>query len=127
MAGGARDRGIRSSVGAPIVVGDRVWGVMAVATREAQPLAADAEAQLAQFGELVATAIANTEARGEVERLADEQAALRRVATLVAAGVQPADLFSAVSQEVAQLFGTELATVGRFDPDGPANVVVGLA
>jgi PAS domain S-box-containing protein len=127
VAGGARDRGIRSSVGAPILVGDRVWGVMAVATREARPLAADAEAQLAQFGELVATAIANTEARGEVERLADEQAALRRVATLVAAGVQPSDLFSAVSQEVAQLFGTELASVGWFDPDGPANVIVGLA
>ena len=120
VAGDARDRGIRSSVGAPIVVGDRVWGVMAVATREAQPLSADAEAQLGQFGELVATAIANTEARGEVERLADEQAALRRVATLVAAGVEPADLFAAVSQEVAQLFGTEYASVGRFDPDGPA-------
>ena len=127
VAGGARDRGIRSSVGAPIVVGDRVWGVMAVATREARPLAADAEAQLAQFSELVATAIANTQARGEIERLADEQAALRRVATLVAAGVQPAELFSAVSEEVAQLFGTEFAAVGWFDPDGPAVVVVGLA
>ena len=127
VAGGARDRGIRSSVGAPIVVGDRVWGVMAVATREARPLAADAEAQLAQFSELVATAIANTQARGEIERLADEQAALRRVATLVAAGVQPAELFSAVSQEVAQLLGTDVASVGRFDPDGPAYVVVGLA
>jgi PAS domain S-box-containing protein len=127
VAGSARDRGIRSSVGAPIVVGDRVWGVMAVATRETRPLAGDAEAQLAQFGELVATAIANTEARAEVERLAEEQAALRRVATLVAAGVQPADLFSAVSQEVAHLFGTKYASVGRYDPDGSAVVIVGLA
>jgi PAS domain S-box-containing protein len=76
---------------------------------------------------LAFTDIANAETRAEVERLAREQAALRRVATLVAAGVQPADLFSAVSQEVAQLFGTEYASVGRFDPDGPAVVVVGMA
>jgi PAS domain S-box-containing protein len=76
---------------------------------------------------LAFTAIADAETRAEVERLADEQAALRRVATLVAAGVQPVDLFSAVSQEVAQLFGTEFSAVGRFDPDGPAVVVVGLA
>ncbi|MEN3279920.1 MAG: hypothetical protein V7607_1060 [Solirubrobacteraceae bacterium] len=76
---------------------------------------------------LAFTDIGNAETRAEVERLVREQAALRRVATLVAAGVQPADLFSAVSREVAQLFGTEFASVGRFDPDGPAVVVVGLA
>src|SRR4051812_38510579 len=76
---------------------------------------------------LAFTDIANAETRAEVERLANEQTALRRVATLVAAGVEPADLFSAVSREVAQLFDTEFATVGWFDPDGPAVVVVGLA
>ena len=38
----------------------------------------------------MATAIANAEARAEVARLADEQAALRRVATLVAQGALPA-------------------------------------
>ena len=43
--------------------------------------------RLTDFTELVATAIANAEARAEVERLAEEQAALRRVATLVARGV----------------------------------------
>src|SRR4051794_2401220 len=57
----------------------------------------------------------------------DELSALRRVATLVAQGVQPVEIFSAVSEEVGRLFGSDLAAVGRFDPDGPANVVVGLA
>src|SRR3954451_19880015 len=52
---------------------------------------------------LALTDTANAETRAEVERLADEQAALRRVATLVAAGVEPADLVAAVSREVAQL------------------------
>jgi PAS domain S-box-containing protein len=66
-------------------------------------------------------------AETELQRLADEQAALRRMATLVARGVPPAEIFSAVSQEVGRLFGTDLAAVGRFDPDGPAYIVVGVA
>jgi signal transduction histidine kinase len=45
----------------------------------------------------------------------------------VAQGVRPADIFSAVSVEVSRLFGTDYAAIGRFDPDGPANVVVGLS
>jgi signal transduction histidine kinase len=90
-------------------------------------LPAETESRLGQFTELMETAIANAEARAEVQRLANEQAALRRVATLVAQGVQPAELFSAVSQEVGRLFGTPQAAVARFDPDGMAHVVVGLA
>ena len=48
------------------------------------PLPPDTEERLTRFTELVATAILNAQARAEVQRLADEQAALRRVATLVA-------------------------------------------
>ena len=130
VADGAQERGIRSSIGCPIAVGNRTWGVMAVATRRAEPLPAEAEARIGQFTELVATAIANTEARAEVERLAEEQAALRRVATFVAEGVQPAALFSAVTQEIALLFAdvsrSLLPSVIRFDP-GPEFVLVGAA
>jgi signal transduction histidine kinase len=72
-------------------------------------------------------AIANAEARAQVERLADEQAALRRVATLVAQGLPAPDIFSAVSDEVARLFGTMMAAVGRFESEEPAVVVVGAA
>ena len=43
------------------------------------------------------------QAREELTRLAEEQAALRRVATLVARGTPPAEVFAAVSAEVAQL------------------------
>src|SRR4051812_9817744 len=123
----ARELGMRSAVGCPIVVGSRTWGVMTVATYGEDSFAPETEMRVARFSELVATAIANTESRAEVERLADEQAALRRVASLVAAGVQPADLFSAVSQEVAHLLGTKYASVGRYDPDGASVVLVGLA
>jgi len=54
-----------------------------------KPLPADAEARLAGFTELVATAIANMQARVELQSSADEQAALRRVAELVARAAPP--------------------------------------
>jgi signal transduction histidine kinase len=60
------------------------------------------------------------------ERLADEQAALRRVATLAARGVPPAEIFAAVSEEVGRQFGTDAAAVVRFEHDDPAIVVVGV-
>jgi signal transduction histidine kinase len=60
-----RARALRSSVGAPIVVEGRTWGVMTLASTD-QPLAADTETRLASFTELVATAISNAEARTEL-------------------------------------------------------------
>jgi signal transduction histidine kinase len=116
--------GIRSTVGIPIVVAGRLWGAMVVSSTE--QLAEGTEARLADFTELLATAIANVESREALQQLADEQAALRRVATLVARGVRPVEIFWAVSEEVARLFGSDQAAVGRFDPDGPAIVLVGL-
>ena len=74
----------RSSAGAPINVEGRLWGVMTVGAAHEDELPPGTEYTLAQFTELVATAIANAQAREELRRVADEQAALRRVATLVA-------------------------------------------
>src|SRR5258708_13044726 len=51
-----------------------------------------------------------------LRRLYDEQAALRRVPTLVARGVSPAELFSAVSNEVGRLFGSGQAPIARSEP-----------
>ena len=86
--------GVRSAVAVPIIVSNRTWGAMMALSTVPQP--ADTEARLASFTELVATAIANAEARQELQRLADEQAALRQVATLVAQGAEPAAVFDAV-------------------------------
>jgi signal transduction histidine kinase len=112
-----RERGLRSSVGAPIVVDGRLWGVMIAASRGDRGLPVDAESRIAAFTELVATAISNTEARTQVGRLADEQAALRRVATLVARGVPQRELFGAVTEEVGRLFGGDLAGMIRYETD----------
>lgn len=118
---------IRSAVGVPILVDGRPWGVICVANPGAAPLPPSIEAGLSDFTELLATAIARAEAREALARLADEQAALRRVATLVAEGVRPAKIFSAVSDEVGQLFATHVAAVVRFDPEDQAVVLVGAA
>lgn len=73
--------GVSSSVGSPIVVEGRLWGALFVhATKTHSPLAVNTESRLTGFTELVATAIANAESRTGLARLAEEQAALRRVA-----------------------------------------------
>jgi signal transduction histidine kinase len=58
-----------------------------------------------------------------VHRLADEQAALRRVATMVAQGASPQDLFEAVAEEVGRLLPVGSAVMGRFEPDGSVTTV----
>jgi PAS domain S-box-containing protein len=121
-----RAEGIRSGLASPIVVDGELWGTITVASLKG-PLPASTAQRLADFTELVATAISNTQAREELRRIADEQAALRRVATLVAEAAEPAEVFGAVSAEVGGLFGSEVAVVAKFDPDGPALIVVGLA
>jgi len=118
-----RELGFRSSVGSPIVVGERLWGVMVVSSKAAWPLAPDTESRIAHFTELAATAIANVRARCEMQRLADEQAALRRVATLVARDCPPPEVFSAVAEEVGSLLRVEGARIWRYENEQTATAV----
>jgi PAS domain S-box-containing protein len=118
-----RELGLRASVGAPIVVDQRLWGVMIASSKGDRPLPLDAESRITAFTELVATAISNTEARTQVRRLAGEQAALRRVATLVARGVPASELFGAVTKEVGRLFGADLAGMIRYETEATVTPV----
>ena len=59
----------------------------------------------------------------EVRLLAEEQAALRRVATLVAREPSPEAVFAAVAEEVGRLLGVENTLEYRFEADGAATVV----
>jgi signal transduction histidine kinase len=121
----ARSMGIRAAAGAPVLVRGRVWGAMAVGSSRPEPLPAGTEMRIGAFAELVATAIANTEARRELEQVAAEQAALGRVATLVAEAVPPGDVFTAVAAEVAGLFGVPLVGLFRYEREGVATVIAG--
>jgi signal transduction histidine kinase len=62
----AQELGIRSSVGCPIVVGARTWGVIAASRTHRAPFPPNTESRIADFTALVATAIANAEARADV-------------------------------------------------------------
>jgi signal transduction histidine kinase len=117
VAAVVRGAGMRSTVASPIVVERRLWGAMVVLSPRHDPFPENTEARLTDFTELVATAIANAESRAAVARLADEQSALRHVATMVAQGVSPQDLFAAVAEEVGRLLPAASATMGRFEPD----------
>ena len=64
--------------------------------------------------------------RETLERLAEEQAALLRLATLVADGVPPHEIFSAVGDELAQLFAAN-GLVLRYEEDGLGIVSVGVS
>lgn len=115
-----------ATVGAPIVVERNIWGFMVGAAKPGMPIPPNVEGRLARFTELIATAIANREARQKLSQLADEQAALRRVATLVARGARPPEVFAMVSKEVAQVFGADHVAIGRYDADGSTMTIVGL-
>jgi signal transduction histidine kinase len=118
-----RDGGVRSAAGAPITVDGRLWGMMAAGVSGDDRLPADTEARLASFTELLAMAIANAESRAGLARLAEEQAALRRVATLVARGTRPEDVFAAAAEEVGHLLPVDHAGLGRYEPDGSITAV----
>jgi GAF domain-containing protein len=127
-----RRMGIRSSVAAPIVVEGQMWGVIAIVGWHGR-FPDDTEERMSGFTELVGTAIANAEGRAQLEqsrdelhRLAEEQASLRRVATLVARGVPPAEVFSAVAQEVGLVLGADATSIVRLDPDGAVTLVAGV-
>ncbi len=65
-------------------------------------------------------------AQEELSRLAAEQAALRRVATLVAGRTTPDEIFQAVTEEVGLLLSADRAAVVRYEADGEWTTVVSV-
>lgn len=65
----------------------------------------------------------NTQLYARYRRVADEQAALRRVATLVARAAPPEDVFTAVAAEAGSLLGVDHAFLVRYDPPDALEVV----
>ena len=123
--------GLRSAVGMPIHVNGRLWGMIAVGSGEG-PLPDGTGRRMTEFTDLVATAVANAQnraaleaSRDELARLLAEQAALRRVATLVAREVAPVEIFLAVAEEIRRLLDADSAGIARFEPDGTAVVISG--
>ena len=111
-----RDQGVRSSVGAPIIVDGRLWGIAVVYwTREESP-PADSEERIAQFAKLLETAIANADSREQLlasrtRLLAAGDEARRRVVRDLHDGAQQHLVHAIVTLKLAQ----------RALPDDPDN------
>jgi signal transduction histidine kinase len=117
--------GSRSVVRMPITVEGRPWGMMIAASTVERPLPANTEERLAGFTDLLATAIANAESRTDLASLAGEQAALRRVATLVARAAPQGELFASITEEVGRLLQADQTTMSRYEADGTATIIAG--
>ena len=119
----SHEAAMRCCVGAPISVDDRPWGVMIAASTYDGVFPEGAEHQLAGFAELVAAAVVSAQTRTELRSFAAEQAALRRVAMLVARGSPPEEVLAAVTNEAGRLLNVDFAVLSRYDADGLATVV----
>src|SRR5258705_223051 len=56
-----RRLGLRSAVGAPIIVGSHIWGALGIGSSQPEPMPAETEARIGDFADLVATSISNAE------------------------------------------------------------------
>jgi signal transduction histidine kinase len=119
----AEKLGVHAAVGAPIVVEGSLWGCIIANWRGDESSPAGTEERMTQFAQLLDTTIAKVHARSEVEQLAEQQGALRRVATMVARERPAEEVFAKVAEEVALLLGVEVATVRHFEPDGWGTIV----
>lgn len=118
----AAEFGLAAAVAAPIAVEGEVWGML-TATSDAGPIPAGVEGRLQEFAKLVSAALANSQARADVQALADEQAALRHVAELVARGAPLDEVFAAVATEASKLLGETATALLRYDSDDVATAV----
>jgi PucR C-terminal helix-turn-helix domain/GAF domain/GGDEF-like domain len=71
----------------------------------------------------LAGSIDNAELYAEYRRLAAEQAAVRRVAALVARGVEPSEVFDAVTTEMCRCVGAVTAGLWRYDTGGEITLL----
>jgi signal transduction histidine kinase len=114
----ARDYfGLGSAAAVPVIVDDRIWGILGATTSDGRQLPFDTEHRLAQFAELVAAALANAQARSDLQRMADEQTALRQVAELIARTAPTEEIFAAAAVNASRLLDGAPMTLTRFDGD----------
>jgi signal transduction histidine kinase len=112
----ARDLGIRSTVGAPIMVDGAVWGSIFASSMKPEPLPDDAESRIMGFAELVATAISNAVSR---DQLAASRARVVAAADETRRGIHR-DLHDGIQQRLVSL-GLELRAAEQGMPPHQAE------
>ena len=106
----------RTAVAVPVVVDERLWGALSVSSRTG-PLPVAVEDRLAVFAEIVAAAVASLETHRSGRLLADEQAALRRVAELSAGGVPYPQVLRAIVVEASGLFDDAVVSMAESESE----------
>ena len=113
--------------GIPTAVREGVWsGESAVLTRAGREIPVsqvilahkDALGNVTFFSSIARDLTERMQLEERLRRTQDEQAALRRVATLVAERATPNEVFAAVAEEVARLLDVPAISMVRFGPDG---------
>jgi signal transduction histidine kinase len=103
----AREMGVRSSVGAPIVVEGRLWGVAVANWKGEEPPPIDTEERMSKFAELLDTAIANADSRDQLTAsrarlLTEADEARRRVVRDLHDGAQQRLVHTILTLKLAQ-------------------------
>ena len=107
-------------VAVPVHVGGRLWGALTINSADPRGIDPSAELRLAQFAELVAVAISETEAREALQQRVMQQTAVNELSALALAGGAVEDLFDLAILKVADILGVSTAYIVESLGDGAA-------
>jgi signal transduction histidine kinase len=114
--------GVRSAVAGPVVLGGRIWGALSAAWPAGVPMPLGADDRVAEFAELIAYAIENTETRQELAasrvrlvQAADEQR--RRVVRDLHDGAQQRLIHAVMTLQLANARGDAPLQLARLLAD----------
>lgn len=110
-----------ATIGAPVRIDGRVWGLLRVTSRDG--FGPEAEARLAELAELTTPAIAAADGRARLRRLETAQAAVRRVGALVALGQRPHAVGDAVAAELTAILAADQVLVCRYERSAEMTVL----
>jgi signal transduction histidine kinase len=106
------------SLSYPIQTQERTWAHLEIEA-QAQPLPDTTDARLRNLAQVAGQVVSAILTRLHLRHLAEEQAALRRIAELLASGAAPAHVFHSIAAELSRLLDDSPVVIVRFDAEGP--------
>jgi signal transduction histidine kinase len=108
------------SLSYPIQTHERTWAYLEIEA-EAHPLPDTTDARLRNLAQVAGQVVSAILTRLHLLHLAEEQAALRRIAELIASGAAPSNVFHSIAAELSRLLDDSSVVIVRFDADGPVT------
>ncbi|MHA7263693.1 GAF domain-containing sensor histidine kinase [Arthrobacter sp. TMN-37] len=106
------------SLSYPIQTDERTWAYLEIEA-QTHPLADTTSARLRNLAQVAGQVVSAILTRLHLRHLAEEQAALRRIAELIASGAAPSNVFHSIATELSLLLDDTPVVIVRFDADGP--------